>query len=120
MWLYKIPFWLDISDTLLLSFALSPHCHHHLHLWLSIEWDGTVACCNTSKPLLFSSYLSCCSFPQLNHAISFFFHSSFTLLSPLMFFTFHIYLSSFHVFYKAALESHAILLTFPSRLVSST
>ena len=46
--------------------------------------------------------------------------SSFTLVSPLMFFTFHIYLSSFHVFYKAALESHAIILAFPSRLVSST
>src|SRR5260370_38045498 len=39
MQLYKIPFWLDILDTLLLSFALSPHCHHCLHLQLSIEWD---------------------------------------------------------------------------------
>src|SRR5260370_30962905 len=78
MWLYKIPFWLDILDTLLLSFALSLHCYHCLHLQLSIKWDGTVACCNASKPLLFLSYLSHCSFPQLNHAISFFFHSSFT------------------------------------------
>src|SRR5260370_39813160 len=116
MWLYKIPFWLDISDTQLLSFALSPHCHHCLHLWLSIKWDGTVVCYNASKPLLFSSYLSCCSFPQLNHTISFLFHSCFTTHV----FMFHIYSSSFHVFYKAALESHAILLTFSSRLVSST
>src|SRR5260370_2883394 len=118
MWLYKIPFWLDISDTLLLSFALFPHFHHCLNLQLNIEWDGTVVCCNVSKPLFFLiiSILLLLStiLTTQSRCISFFFHSHFTTH---VFFMFHI---SFHVFDKATLESHAILLTFPSRLVSST